>query len=100
MMRVLATVWRGAETRTPQGGVAVFYEAVGSVWLKPGARRRTTKGEAEAAVVVETLKAEARADPRLEEGLQLRFSGAQWRLVAVDHGEVAGRVKLELERVR
>ena len=99
-MRVLATVWRGAETRTAQGGVAVFYEAVGSVWLKLGARRRTTKGEAEAAVVVETLRAEARADPRLEEGLRLRFSGAEWSLVMVDTSEAAGRVKLELERMR
>lgn len=99
-MRVLATVWRGVESRTAQGGVAVFYEAVGSVWMKLGARRRTTRGEAEAAVVVETLRAEARADPRLEEGLRLRFSGAEWLLVMVDASGAVGRVKLELERVR
>lgn len=99
-MRVLASVWRGTQTRTPQEGVAVFYEPLGSVWMKPGARRRTQKGEADTAVVVETLKAEVRRDPRLEEGLQLRFSGAHWLLVAVEGTGAAGWMKLELERVR
>ena len=88
------------ETVTPQGGRAVFYEAVGQVWLKAGARRRSEKGEAGAVVVVETMKAEARADRRLEESLRLRFSGADWKVLVVDQTVKVGRMVLELERVR
>ena len=78
----------------------MFHEAMGQVWLKAGARRRAEKGEAGAVVVVETVKAEARADPRLEEGLRLRFSGADWKVLVVDQTLKAGRMVLELERVR
>ena len=88
------------ETVTAQGGRAVFYEAMGQIWLKAGARRRAEKGEAGAVVVVETMKAEARADPRLEDGLCLRFSGADWKVLVVDRTLRAGRMVLELERVR
>lgn len=99
-MKVLAGVFRPVETVTAQGGRAVFYEAMGQVWLKAGARRRAEKGEAGAVVVVETMKAEARADPRLEEGLCLRLSGADWKLVVLDQVSKAGRMVMELERVR
>lgn len=99
-MRVLAGVFRPVETVTAQGGRAVFYEAMGQVWLKAGARRRRETGEAGSVIVVETLKAEVRADPRLEEGLRLRFSGADWKLVVLDQVSKAGRMVLELERVR
>ena len=100
MMKVLAGVFRPVETVTAQGGRAVFHEAMGQVWLKTGARRRAEKGEAGAVVVVETMKAEARADPRLEEGLRLRFWGADWKVLVVDQTLKAGRMVLELERVR
>lgn len=99
-MKVLAGVFRPVETVTAQGGRAVFHEAVGQIWLKAGARRRSEKGEAGAVVVVEAMKAEARADPRLEEGLRLRFSGADWKVLVVDQALKAGRMVLELERVR
>ncbi len=99
-MRVLAGLFRPVETVTAQGGRAVFYEAMGQVWLKAVVRRRRETGEAGAVVVVETLKAEVRADPRLEEGLCLRFSGADWKLVVLDQVSKAGWMVLELERVR
>lgn len=97
MMRVLASVWRGTHSVTAQGGMAVFYEAVGSVWLMAGARRRKERDEAGVLRVVETMKAQVRPDPRLEEGQQLRFAGARWAVVAVDPSGVA-RWTLELER--
>ena len=100
MMRVIAGLFRPVEASTAQGGRSVFYEAIGQVWLKVGARRRREKGEAGAVVVMETMRAQARSDPRLEEGLRVRFGGADWALVAVDVGDVAGRMVLELERVR
>jgi len=100
MMRVIAGLFRPVEAPTAQGGRSVFYEAMGQVWLKVGARRRREKGEAGAVVVMETMRALARSDPRLEEGLRVRFGGADWALVAVDVGDVAGRMVLELERVR
>jgi len=99
-LRVLAGVFRPVETVTAQGGRAVFYEAMGQVWLKAVVRRPRETGEAGAVVVVETLKAEVRADPRLEEGLRLRFSGADWKLVVLDQVSKAGGMVLELERVR
>ena len=100
-MKVLAQVYRDVETVTPQGGRAVFHEPVGAVWLKVGVRRRRERDEAGTLRIREEMKAEARTDPRLEEGLRLRFSGADWRLVGIDPVEgVAGRMSLALERVR
>lgn len=98
-MRVLATVWRGTRSVTAQGGAVVFHEPVGSVWLKPGARRRREREDAGGGHVVETMKAQVRSDPRLKEGMQLRFAGGHWTLVSIDLSGVS-RWTLEMERVR
>ncbi len=50
---------------------------------------------------VETLSATVRADPRLAEGLVVRFGGADWSVVGIEADpKAAGRVRLNLERVR
>lgn len=98
-MRVVASLLEPVEVPTAQGGMAVSYEALGSVWLKLGARRRREKVEEGLGRSVEVLKAEARADERLAEGRVLRFGGADWGLVAVGV-ELGGRVTLEMERRR
>ncbi|TFW14077.1 phage head-tail adapter protein [Brevundimonas intermedia] len=98
-MRVLAGLFQPVEAETPYGGSSVTFEAVGSAWLKCGARRRTERGEGDQRRAVETMGAEARADPRLAVGRVLRFGGADWRIVAMDSGR-PGRVTLDLERVR
>ena len=75
------------------------FEAVGSAWLKCGARRRTERGEGDQRRAVETMGAETRADPRLAVGRVLRFGGADWRIVASQDVR-PGRARLDLERVR
>ena len=98
-MRVLAGLHQPVEAETPYGGRAVSYEAVGSAWLKAGARRRQERGEGDQRHAVETMSAEARADPRLALGRVLRFGGADWAIVQVEPAR-PGRAKLALERVR
>jgi hypothetical protein len=50
---------------------------------------------------VETLSATVRADPRLAEGLVVRFGGADWSVVGIEADpKAAGRVRLNLERAR
>ena len=50
---------------------------------------------------VETLSATVRADPRLAEGLVVRFGGADWGVAGVEADpKAAGRVRLNLERAR
>ena len=97
--RVLAGLFEPVESETPAGGRAVSFEALGSAWLRLGARRRRERVEAGVMRTVEAATAEARADPRLSEGLVLRFGGADWRIAAVDDGR-PGRVALSLERAR
>lgn len=98
-MRVLAGLFQPVEAETPFGGRSVTFEAVGSAWLRCGTRRRVERGEGDQRRAVETMRAEARADPRLSVGRVLRFGGADWtvRLVADPR---PGRVELELERTR
>ena len=96
---MLAGLYRAVEAQTPYGGRAVSYEAVGSAWLKCGARRRTERGEGDQRRAVETMTAQARADPRLAAGRVLRFGGADWAITTVEDGR-PGRAKLGLERVR
>lgn len=101
MMRVLAAVYRDVSSVTAQGGRTVFHEPVGSVWLKAGARRRRERDEGGVSRVREEMRAVVRADPRLEEGMRLRFSGADWGLVGIDPVEGReGRLALTLERLR
>ena len=98
-MRVLAGLFQPVEAETPYGGRSVTFEAVGSAWLKCGARRRTERGEGDQRRAVETMGADTRADPRLAVGQVLRFGGADWRIVATQDVR-PGRAKLDLERVR
>ena len=98
-MRVLSGLYRPVEAETPYGGRSVTYEAVGTAWLKCGARRRQERGAGDERHAVETMSAEARADPRLEVGRLLRFGGADWAIMTVEPAR-PGRVKLGLERVR
>ena len=98
-MRVLAGLFQAVEAETLYGGRSVTFEAIGSAWLKCGARRRTERGEGDQRRAVETMGAEARADPRLSVGRVLRFGGADWRIVAAQDVR-PGRAKLDLERVR
>lgn len=98
-MRILAGLFQPVEAETPYGGRSVSFEAVGSAWLKRGARRRTERGEGDQRRAVETMGAEARADARLTVGRVLRFGGADWRIVSVEDAG-PGRAKLDLERVR
>ena len=98
-MRVLAGLLQPVEAETPYGGRSVTFEAVGSAWLKCGARKRVERGEGDQRRAVETMGAETRADPRLAVGRVLRFGGADWRIVSVEDAR-PGRAKLDLERVR
>lgn len=98
-MRVLAGLYRPVEAETSYGGRSVTHEAVGSAWLKCGARRRQERGAGDERHAVETMSAEARGDPRLEVGRLLRFGGADWAITTVEPAR-PGRVKLGLERVR
>jgi hypothetical protein len=98
-VRTLAGLFRAVEAQTPYGGRSVTFEAVGSAWLKCGARRRVERGEGDQRQSVESLSAEARADERLAVGRALRFGGADWDLVSVEALR-PGRVKLGLERMR
>lgn len=96
---MLAGLYRSVEAETPYGGRAVTYEPVGSAWLRCGARRRQERGAGDERQAVETMTAEARADPRLEVGRLLRFGGADWAIMTVEPVR-PGRAKLGLERVR
>lgn len=97
-MKVLASLFEAVESRTPYGGVAVSYEAVGSAWLKLGARRRREKSEPGGLRAIEVVTAETRADPRLIAGRVLSFGGADWRIQTTE--TVGGRAILMLERSR
>ncbi|MFA4939351.1 phage head-tail adapter protein [Brevundimonas sp.] len=96
---MLAGLFQPVEAETPYGGRSVTFEAVGSAWLKCGARRRTERGEGDQRRAVETMGAEARADARLMIGRVLRFGGADWRIVVIEDAR-PGRATLDLERVR
>jgi len=98
-VRILAGLFQPVETETPYGGRSVMFEAVGSAWLKCGARRRTERGEGDQRRAVETMGAEVRADARLMIGRVLRFGGADWRIAGMEDAQ-PGRAKLDLERVR
>jgi len=98
-VRTLAGLFQPVEAETPYGGRSVSFEAVGSAWLKCGARRRLERGEGDQRRAVETMGAEARADARLVISRVLRFGGADWRIVAMEDAR-PGRAKLDLERVR
>ena len=98
-MRTLAGLFQPVEAETPYGGRSVTFEAVGSAWLRCGARRRNERGEGDQRRAVEILEAEARADGRLTVGRVLRFGGANWAVVSVQDLR-PGRVKLGLERSR
>jgi len=100
-VRVLAELLERVEAETPYGGLAVSYEALGSVWLRLERRQRRERTEAGLTSAVEMALAETRADPRLREGRVIRFGGADWLIAAVD-GDPArpGRVILNIERTR
>ena len=97
--RWLAELLSATETQTPQGGQAVSFEPLGWVWLRPGSRRRRERTEAGGTRMIETMRVETRADPRLVAGRVLRFGGDDWTMVAVevDAGR-PGRVHPDLER--
>jgi hypothetical protein len=95
----LAELFWAVEAQTPYGGRSVTFEAVGSVWLRCGTRRRIERGEADQRRTVESLGAETRADERLAVGRVLRFGGADWDLVSAEALR-PGRIKIGLERVR
>ena len=94
----LAELFEVIEAQTPYGGRSLTYERIGSVWIRLGPVRRRSRSEAGEAETTETLTAEGRSDPRLTVGRLLRFSGADWRIVAVE--SVGGRAILNLERTR
>ena len=98
-MRLLAGLFQPVEAETPYGGRSVTFEAIGSAWLKCGARRRTERGEGDQRRAIETMGAEVRADHRLLVGRVLRFGGADWRIVLCRDVR-PGRVELDLERAR
>lgn len=99
-MKVLASLSARVEAVTPYGGQAVSYQALGSVWLACGARRRREVRDGETGPRgIETMTAETRADPRLVEGRVVRFGGADWTIVGVDVA-APGRATLSLERAR
>lgn len=100
-MNIVASLVRAVEAETPYGGRVVSYEPVGSLWLALGARRRRERTEAGVTRAVETLSATVRADPRLAEGLVVRFGGADWSVVGIEADpKAAGRARLNLERAR
>jgi hypothetical protein len=94
----LAELFEVIEAQTPYGGRSLNYERIGSVWIRLGPVRRRSRSEAGEAETTETLTAEGRSDPRLTAGRLLRFSGADWRIVATE--TVGGRAILNLERTR
>tara|TARA_R110002124_G_scaffold139951_4_gene304170 strand:- start:333 stop:641 length:309 start_codon:yes stop_codon:yes gene_type:complete len=97
--RRLAELLAATETQTPQGGQAVSYAPLGWVWIRPGARRRRERTEAGMTRMIETMRVEARADPRLVAGRVLRFDGDDWTVVAVEiDASRPGRVNPDLER--
>ena len=97
--RRLAELLSATETQTPQGGQAVSFEPLGWVWLRAGSRRRRERTEAGSARIIETLRVETRADPRLVAGRVLRFDGNDWTVVAVEvDADRPGRVHPDLER--
>jgi len=100
-VKIVASLVRAVEAETPYGGRAVSYEPVGSLWLSLGARRRRERTEGGVTRGVETLSATVRADPRLAEGLIVRFGGADWGVAGIEADpKAAGRVRLNLERTR
>ena len=100
-MKVVASLVRPVEAETPYGGRVVSYELVGSLWLELGARRRRERTEGGVTRGVETLSATVRSDPRLAEGLVVRFGGADWGVLGLEADpKAAGRVRLNLERAR
>lgn len=96
--RRLAELFAAVEAETPYGGRSVSHELLGSTWLKTGPVRRSTRTEAGAGRVVETMTAEARSDSRLIDGVIVRLDGVDWRIAAVEH--VGGTAILNLERGR
>lgn len=97
--RKLAELVRPVEAETPYGGRVVSYESIGIVWLETGPVRRRERSEADEAWVVETMRAETRSDPRLEQDLVLRFGGGDWTIAGLDEA-APGRIALSLERGR
>lgn len=98
-MRLLAGLFQPVEAETPYGGRSVTFQPLGSVWLNAGTRRRVERGEGDQRRTVETMQAEARADPRLAVGRTLRFGGADWTIRVIEDRR-PGRVELALERMR
>lgn len=99
--RVLAQLLQPVEAETPYGGRVVSFQALGSVWLRLDGRRRRQTTEAGVTSATEVATAETRTDPRLMEGRVIRFSGADWTIVAIDPDpDRPGRVSLDLERSR
>lgn len=96
-MKVLAALFESIENETPYGGRSVFWEPLGSAWLKLGARRRREKIEPGGVRAVEAVTAETRSDARLATGRMLRFAGGDWRIVSGQ--TVGGRAILNLERM-
>lgn len=95
---LLAELFEVIEAETPYGGRSVTYEALGWVWLKPGAVRQRQRSEAGTSATTQTATAEARADSRLTAGRLLRVGGADWRIALSEI--VGGRTILNLERTR
>ena len=98
-MRKLAELLERVEAATAQGGRAVSYEPLGVVWIAPGAVKRSVRGGGEGPAEALGMTAECRSDPRLSEGLLLRFDGADWRIALVDEA-APGKARLNLERER
>ncbi len=96
---MLAGLYRAVEAQTPYGGRSVTFEAVGSVWLRAGTRRRVERGEGDQRRSTEMMRAGTRADPRLAVGRVLRFGGGDWTIQLIAEPQ-PGRVELELERTR
>ncbi|MFW2342314.1 phage head-tail adapter protein [Brevundimonas sp.] len=95
--RVLAALYAVTVAETPYGGQARTYELLGQIWLNPGkvgARRRSGPDGQKR---IETRRATAGPDPRLNSGRVLAVEGVRWRILAVSAGPA--ETELELERL-
>ena len=82
---------------TPYGGQARSYEPLGTVWLDPGKVVGRQRNGPDGTRRIETRRATAGLDPRLNAGRVLEFDGVRWRIVAAALTPVD--TDLELERL-
>lgn len=96
--QVLAELFQPVEAQTPYGGRVVSYVALGVIWLTPGTLRQTQRTEAGVSRIVRAQVVVVRIDPRIVEGLTLRFQGADWVVTGLQSdADRPGRCEISLE---